>query len=125
VTRSCSGCGTLGTRVDFCPRCSPNGRAGGDARIHANRMNLPPRNPAAPPNRIAPPPRPSKAWTLWFVPAGNREPQELDRVPTAADGQKLAETYNRLDWMAHQSLGADALIASGRRGTFILEPITR
>ena len=59
------------------------------------------------------------------MPIGGAEPTLLDRLPTADAGQKLAEVHNRLDWMTHDALGSEALIAMGRKGSFILEPVSR
>lgn len=120
--KTCSGCGTPGTRVDRCKECSGGQRPAEDARRTANRAR---RNghkasatPPAPPTTV-------RRWSLWFVPIGREEPTLLDRLPTADAGQKLAEAHNRLDWMTHDALGSEALIAMGRKGSFILEPITR
>lgn len=66
-------------------------------------------------------------WRLMFVPYGADQVKVLDThlLPTAEDGQRLAATYNALEWETHLALGADALIALGRRGAFVLEPVTR
>ncbi len=145
-SRSCSGCGKPGTRVDFCPSCTNGGpRPRYDARA---RPRVRTTEPASPPPAgtvaknptpwrrgaskaptisvmIAAPPARTGRWTLYFVPFGTEEPYLLDRVSTSEEGIRLAEAHNRLDWTEHDVLGADKLIANGRKGAFILEPELR
>jgi hypothetical protein len=64
-------------------------------------------------------------WSLWYIPYGAEDPKLLDRFSTADAGMKVADAHNRLDWTSHDALGSDALIATGRKGSFILEPMTR
>jgi len=45
-------------------------------------------------------------------------------LATGEAGQRLADTYNGLQWQEHRALGAEALVATGRLGTFILQPGT-
>lgn len=119
---ACSGCGTLGTRIDRCKACSGGQRPAEDARRTLNRARKKGHTVSASPTA---PPTTAARWALWFVPFGREESTLLDRLSTADAGQKLAEVHNRLDWMTHDALGSDALIAMGRKGSFILEPILR
>lgn len=113
IRKVCSGCGTPDRRIDTCPTC----RAGA-SRAKLNGHSRPRKPDPAPP----PPTVSVVRWELWFVPSGPEEPKILEHTRTADEGQKLAEVYNRLDWEEHASLGAGALLALGRKGTFILEP---
>jgi len=58
--------------------------------------------------------------------SGRYEPVVLDPcLPNAVEAQRIAESYNKLDWETHVALGSDRMIALGRKGAFILEPVTR
>lgn len=68
----------------------------------------------------------TQRWMLSFVPEGAETPKVLHRhLDTAEAGCKLADTFNRLEWQEHVGLGRDGLIALGRTGSFILEPVAR
>lgn len=61
-----------------------------------------------------------------FIPLGTEQPTTLQgALKTADDGVHVAETYNKLEWEVHQGLGADSMIAVGRKGSFILAPVMR
>ena len=76
--------------------------------------------------RSSPGVRSSTTWRLTFVPRGSETPKRLDSgLPTAEVGMKIAEAFNQLDWEPHEGLGHDALLALGRTGAFVLEPVTR
>ena len=125
----CSGCGAPNRRIDLCRACSPDSPRVHDARSIARRRQTKPRReeePDPPPLSDTPVRTSTSGWRLTFVPFGADFHQTLAaRLKTADEGVQLAAMYNSLEWETHQGLGTDAMVAVGRKGSFVLKPVLR